>query len=173
MFLLPRKITGPLTIGFCLLISSLQPVLGEEPSGLLNHQGRIAVDGIYFDSTTAGHAGLFKFALVSANGEELYWCNDGSRTTPGQPDDAVELEVTKGLYSLMLGDSTLANMSALPDDLFLGNRAVWLRVWLWVGLRVAVHGRLRTGSGSALDWPIHSPKATQPPPPEVVKENWP
>jgi len=129
MFLLPRKITGPLTIGFCLLISSLQPVLGEEPSGLLNHQGRIAVDGIYFDSTTAGHAGLFKFALVSANGEELYWCNDGSRTTPGQPDDAVELEVTKGLYSLMLGDSTLANMSALPDDLFLGNRAVWLRVW--------------------------------------------
>ena len=129
MFLLPRKITELLTIGFCLLISSLQPVLGVEPSGLLNHQGRIAVDGIYFDSTTAGQLGLFKFALVSANGEELYWCNDGSRETPGEPVNAVELEVTKGLYSLMLGDATLANMSALPDDLFLENRAVWLRVW--------------------------------------------
>ena len=129
MFLLPRRITGPLTIGFCMLISSLQPVLGEAPSGLLSHQGRIAVDGVYFDSTTAGQLGLFKFALVSANGEELYWCNDGSRETPGEPVNAVELEVTKGLYSLMLGDATLANMSALPDDLFLGNRAVWLRVW--------------------------------------------
>ncbi|MDB4658960.1 hypothetical protein OAL53_02275, partial [Akkermansiaceae bacterium] len=129
MFLLPRKITEPLRFGLFLLIFCIQLTLGAAPSGKLNHQGRIAVDGIYFDSTTAGHLGLFKFALVSANGEELYWSNDGSLEAPGEPTNAVELKVTKGLYSLMLGDDTLDNMSALPDDLFVGNRAVWLRVW--------------------------------------------
>ena len=41
---------------------------------------------------------------------------------------AITLMVTKGLYSVLLGDTALANMSAIPAGVFL-NPDVHLRVW--------------------------------------------
>ena len=90
---------------------------------LLNHQGRIAVGTVNFEGT-----GQFKFALVSANGTTTYWSNDGTSTTGDEPTDAVSLTVTKGLYSVLLGDTTLTNMTAIPASIFV-NDDVRLRVW--------------------------------------------
>ncbi len=90
---------------------------------MLNHQGRIAVGGVNFEGT-----GQFKFALVSANGTTTYWSNDGTSTTGDQPTDAVSLTVTKGLYSVLLGDIALTNMTAIPASVF-ANDDVRLRVW--------------------------------------------
>ena len=89
----------------------------------LNHQGRVAVNGVNFDGT-----GQFKFALVNANGSTTYWSNDGSSNAGSQPTSHVTLSVTKGLYSVLLGDTTLTNMTALPSSA-LDHEDVRLRIW--------------------------------------------
>ena len=45
-------------------------VQGAVPQ-LLNHQGRMAVNGVNFEGN-----GQFKFALVSADGLTTYWSNN-------------------------------------------------------------------------------------------------
>ena len=89
----------------------------------LNHQGRVAVNGVNFDGN-----GQFKFALVNANGSTTYWSNDGSSNAGSQPTSHVTLLVTKGLYSVLLGDTTLINMTALAASA-LDHEDVRLRIW--------------------------------------------
>ena len=50
------------TLG-CLCV--LTTALHAQVPNLVNYQGRVAVNGVNFDSTTAGHDGQFKFALVT------------------------------------------------------------------------------------------------------------
>jgi hypothetical protein len=95
---------------------------------LLNHQGRMAVNGVNFEGT-----GQFKFALVDAGATVTYWSNDGTSTAGSQPATAVSLTVTKGLYAVLLGDTSLAHMSALPVTLF-DNADIRLRVWFNDGI---------------------------------------
>ena len=90
---------------------------------VLNHQGRIAVDGVNFNGS-----GLFKFALVNAAGNVTYWSNDGTGAAGSQPSAAVTLTVAKGLYAVLLGDSSLANMGSVPPAVFV-NSEIYLRVW--------------------------------------------
>jgi formylglycine-generating enzyme required for sulfatase activity len=92
---------------------------------IINYQGRVAVGdpAVNFDGS-----GAFKFALVGGAGPSSYWSNDGSSTVGSEPAAAVTLTVTKGLYSVLLGDSTLTNMTAIPHSVF-ANSDVRLRVW--------------------------------------------
>jgi hypothetical protein len=90
---------------------------------LINYQGRVAVGAVNFDG-----GGLFKFALVNADGTTTFWSNDGTSVAGGEPAAAVSLAVSKGLYSVLLGDVSVANMSALPAVAF-QNADVRLRVW--------------------------------------------
>lgn len=90
---------------------------------MINYQGRIAVGGTNFNGT-----GQFEFSLVNSNGTVTFWSNDGTGSGGGQPTTPVSLNVTKGLYSVQLGDTTLANMTAVPAALFT-NTDVRLRVW--------------------------------------------
>ena len=87
-------------------------VLAQVPQ-LLNYQGRVAVAGTNFTGT-----GQFQFALVDANGTTTYWSN-GVGT--------VALAVNKGLYAVLLGDTTVVNMAAIPVSVFT-NSDVRLRV---------------------------------------------
>lgn len=75
----------------------------------LNYQGREAVNGVNFDGN-----GQFKFALVKGNGSVAYCSNDGISSVGLQPTSPVTLPVTKGLNSALLGNTALANMTALP-----------------------------------------------------------
>lgn len=90
---------------------------------LISHQGRIAVNGTNFEG-----AGQFKFVLVNSGGTTTFWSNDNSSTAGSEPAAAVSLTVTKGLFAVLLGDTSLANMSALPTAVF-DNEDVRLRVW--------------------------------------------
>jgi len=96
---------------------------------VLNHQGRIAVGRVNFDGS-----GQFKFALVNANGSISYWSNDGTSTAGAAPTSPVTLAVTKGLYPVLLGDTALASMTALPATA-LDHDDVRLRVWFNDGIR--------------------------------------
>lgn len=57
-----------------------------------------------------------------------FWSNDGTSTAGSQPTSAVPLTVTGGLYSVLLGNPALANMTAVPPSVF-NNPDVRLRVW--------------------------------------------
>ena len=89
----------------------------------INYQGRVVVGTTNFDGS-----GQFRFALVNAAGTTTYWSNDGTSLNGSQPTAAVTLPVTKGLYSVLLGDSSITNMTALPGTVFT-NSDVRLRVW--------------------------------------------
>jgi photosystem II stability/assembly factor-like uncharacterized protein len=105
-----------------LLLGIIAPAHAQVPQ-LINYQGRVAVNGTNFDGS-----GQFKFALVNTGGTTTYWSNDGTGTGGNAPTNAVSLTVTKGLYSVLLGDATLTNMTAVPLSVF-NNSDVRLRVW--------------------------------------------
>lgn len=100
---------------------------------LLNHQGLIAVNGVSFEGN-----GQFKFALVNADATISYWSNDGTSTAGSEPANAVTLAVTKGLYAVLLGDTSLIHMSAVPATVF-NNADVRLRVWFNDGTNGSQH----------------------------------
>lgn len=105
---------------FCYLFVS---AANAQVPSLLSYQGRVAVGTVNFDGS-----GQFKFALVNANGSTSYWSNDGSSAAGSEPTAAVTLNVNKGLYGVLLGDTTLTNMSVIPASVFT-NTDVRLRVW--------------------------------------------
>ncbi len=114
-----RKQLAALAAFFSLLTLALHAQVPQ----VLNYQGRVAVGTVNFDGS-----GAFKFALVNAGGTTTYWSNDGTSAAGSQPTAAVTLTVTKGLYSVLLGDTTLAGMTAIPNSVF-ANADVRLRVW--------------------------------------------
>ena len=103
------------------------PPEGISAPPLINYQGRIAVGipAVNFDGT-----GQFKFALVNGAGNIVFWSNSPDvAPADGVPDTAVPLTVVKGLYSVLLGDTSLgAPMAAIPASALTTND-VRLRVW--------------------------------------------
>ena len=91
--------------------------------GLISHQGKVTVNGTNFNGS-----GQFKFAFVNAAGDTTWWSNDGTGAGGGAPTNAVALPVTRGIFSVNLGDTTLANMTPIPASVF-NNSAVYLRTW--------------------------------------------
>jgi len=100
-----------------MVLASLTLAQAQVP-GLLNYQGAVAVNGTNFTGT--GH---FQFALVDGTGTTTYWSNGVS---------TVNVEVTDGLYTKLLGDT---GMNPIPASVF-ANSDVRLRVWFSDG----VHG---------------------------------
>ena len=118
----PAPIAWYLFALLLLLGAPVGEVKAQVPS-LLNYQGRLLVRGGNFDGP-----GQFKMALVSTTGSNVYWRNAPDTNADGEPDTAVSLPVSKGIYAVALGDTTLTNMSPVPASVFTNN-AVFLRVW--------------------------------------------
>lgn len=97
--------------------------LGAVPY-LITYQGRVVADGVNYTGE-----GQFKFALLSAEGATTYWSNDGTSVAGSPPIQAVSLGVDKGYYAVMLGDTTLANMTMLTPAMLQQTGDVFLRVW--------------------------------------------
>ncbi len=89
---------------------------------VVSYQGQVTVGGSLYTG-----AGYFKFAVIDATPTN-YWYNDGSPLGGAQPAAAVQLTVANGLFNVLLGDTTLTNMTALPASVF-GGADRWLRVW--------------------------------------------
>lgn len=116
----PARIRPPL---LCFALLLVQVSLFAQVPQLLHYQGRVIISNTNFEGT-----GLFKFALVNGAGNVSYWSNDGTSTTGNQPTAGVSLLVAKGLYAVLLGDTNLANMTAVSPAVF-ANADVRLRVW--------------------------------------------
>jgi hypothetical protein len=101
--------------------ASLTP--GGAPT-VVAYQGEVRVSGAPYTGD-----GYFKFAVVDAAGTTTYWSNDGSSTGGSEPTAAVQLTVSEGLFSVLLGDTTLGGMTqALAAGVF-SQPDRYLRVW--------------------------------------------
>src|SRR5688572_25685417 len=92
-------------LGFIVSSGFLGSLAGAQVPQMLNYQGRVAVGGTNFQGS-----GQFKFALVNATGATTFWSNNGSSVGGSEPGAAVALSVASGLYSVLLGDTSLPNM---------------------------------------------------------------
>lgn len=122
---------------FLMLCLLAGPLAAEIPKSI-PHQGRIAVGGVNFDGS-----GQFKFLLFTdpdanhgSGNESPLWSN--SATSPanlGEPGSAVAAPVAKGLYGTWLGDTSIANMAALPPSLEPpAGSQLYLRIWFSNGV---------------------------------------
>ncbi len=112
--------------GRWLPLLALLPLLAPAARGadLLNYQGRVITGQVPFQGS-----GQFKFALMDATGSVRYWTNSADVSpADGVPDQAVSLTVTRGLFSVLLGDSTLPGMAVIPAAAF-DHDDLHLRVW--------------------------------------------
>ena len=91
--------------------------------------GQVAVNGQAFNGQ-----GLFKFALVNADGNATYWSNDGSSANGSEPAAHVSIPVNGGLYSLLLGNTAMAGMGAIDPQVFAQHGDAKLRVWFSDGV---------------------------------------
>ncbi|MEC8420737.1 MAG: kelch repeat-containing protein, partial [Verrucomicrobiota bacterium] len=96
---------------------------------VLNYAGQVAVDGEVFDGN-----GLFKFALVNADGTTTYWSNDGTSVNGSEPQASVAVPVNGGLYSLLLGNTAQQGMGAIDPAVFVKHTDAKLRVWFSDGV---------------------------------------
>jgi hypothetical protein len=73
---------------------------------------------------------LVTIAAPAANiAYTTYWSNDGTSVDGSEPTTAVSVSVNEGLFTVALGDSALANMAAIPADIFATQPDLQLRIW--------------------------------------------
>src|SRR5438093_5999536 len=113
----------PVQFLFVAFSVQLCTALDAQVPQLIDFQGRVAVDGVNFNGT-----GEFKFALVNGDGSATFWSNDGTSVGGSEPTNAVPIAVSQGLYSVLLGNVTLANMTPISVSSFT-NSDVRLRIW--------------------------------------------
>ena len=90
----------------------------------LRYQGQILVAGVPYEGSAR-----FKFALVnSASTPSTWWSHDLSSTNGSEPLSGLTLPVSRGLYSVSLGDSGITGMAGIPVGVFT-NDVIRLRVW--------------------------------------------
>ncbi len=112
-----------LILGSAVMAKFTTSVFATVP-GILNYQGRVTVSNVSHDDP-----GFFKFALVNSAGTETYWSHDDTSENGSEPASSVELTVTKGLFAVNLGDTTIPNMmEPVPAGVF-ENEEVYLNVW--------------------------------------------
>lgn len=90
---------------------------------MFNYQGRVRVQGTAFTGT-----GYFKFAIVSNDGAVTLWSNDGTSADGSEPDVAVAVQVTDGIFDVMIGDPDLG-MQPINRSIFNHPSGIKLRIW--------------------------------------------
>src|SRR5713226_5258910 len=111
-------------LGIILAAIVIAPLLaGAQTPQYISFQGRLTSLGADFTGV-----GQFKFALVNGNGAVTFWSNDGSSLAGSQPALAVSVGATQGLFSVLLGDTSVASMTPISPVVFT-NSDVRLRIW--------------------------------------------
>ena len=104
------------------------PLIAAQSTGgaptVVSYQGRVSISG-----TPYSGSGYFKFAVVDAAGTTSYWSNDGTSSGGSEPTSAVILTVGNGLFTVLLGDTTLANMTRPLTAAAFRSPQRALRVW--------------------------------------------
>ena len=57
------------------------------------------------------------------------WSNDGTSVNGSEPSSAVSVSVSQGLFTVILGNTTLSNMTAIPASVFSSATNLQLMIW--------------------------------------------
>ena len=90
----------------------------------VSYQGKVMLGGLPYTGI-----GYFKFAIVDAGGANSYWSNDGTSASGSEPTSAVQLAVNAGLFTVLLGDTTLTGMTQPLGASVFSSTDCYLRVW--------------------------------------------
>jgi len=69
---------------------------------------------------------LFKFSFINGNGQ-VVWRNDGV-ANDGEPSESIQINVSRGVFSVVLGDDSIVNMAPLNVSIF-NQDNIQVRVW--------------------------------------------
>lgn len=105
---------------FALMLSQI--ALGQD-AVMFNYQGKVKVGGQPFNAT-----GSFKFAILNTSGTVTLWSNDGTSTDAQEPQAAVSIPVSDGVFNVMIGDPT-AGMQTINSTVFNSRTPLKLRTW--------------------------------------------
>ena len=108
-----------LLIMFTVIVASVSVQAGDIPRKI-SYQGYVKENGAAYTGT-----GYFLFAITDSAGTTYHWTNDGD----SPPDSGVPITVIDGVFSLLLGDTSLTNMTTIGTDVFTDNSSAYLRVW--------------------------------------------
>ena len=124
----------PVFLFFALLLAVAQPTAwAQTVPDMLPYTGTIAVK----DTPAFNGSGQFKFAIINGHADCLatpptacasFWSNNDTSANGSEPNAAVSIPVTNGVFAVKLGDTSLTNMSAIPPAVF-DNATTFLRVW--------------------------------------------
>jgi hypothetical protein len=121
-FHLKTNLCSVVTAGLSLAVFSLT----AQVPGILSHQGKLTVNGTNFTGTAE-----FKFALVDVTGAVTYWSDNGTSVGGGVPNDPpLALAVSRGIFSVNLGDTNVPNMTIAVSPAVFTNAGVYLRTWV-------------------------------------------
>jgi hypothetical protein len=91
---------------------------------VVSYQGQVSVSGIAYSGT-----GYFKFAFVDLGGATTSWSNDGTAVDGAEPSNAVAIPVSSGLFEVLLGDTSMPNMTQPLTASVIDRSGCYLRVW--------------------------------------------
>jgi hypothetical protein len=113
-----------LLVGVPMAVPALAPQAPGGAPTVVSYQGEILVGGTPYNGS-----GYFKFAVVNAAGDTSYWSNDGTSSAGSEPTAYVQLVISDGLFSLLLGDTTLGGMTQALSASVFSQPDRYLRVW--------------------------------------------
>ena len=90
----------------------------------VSFQGKVTANGSAYNGV-----GYFKFAVVNAAGDTSYWSNDNTSVAGSAPTAIVPLNVSGGLFTVLLGDTSQSGMSAPLAATVFAAPDRRLRVW--------------------------------------------
>ena len=113
-----------------MLLAACPLSTGIAQNTMFTYQGRVTDNGTNFNGV--GH---FKFALTTSNNATVttFWSNDGTSINGSQPSVPVNANVSNGLFTVVLGDTTLANMTAIGASIF-NQPNLQLQIWFSDGV---------------------------------------
>lgn len=97
------------------------PALAQD-TVMFNYQGRVKVEGRDFDGT-----GQFKFAILSPDKTVTLWSNDSTSNNGGEPTSAVSLEVSDGVFNVLMGANGITD--EINSTIFQSKSPLKLRTW--------------------------------------------
>jgi formylglycine-generating enzyme required for sulfatase activity len=94
------------------------------------------VTAIKVTEAGSGYTGIPMVTIAPAAADisyTTYWSNDGTSSAGSEPAAAVSVDVAEGLFTVVMGDTTVANMTNLNASVFMQSN-LQLRIWFNDGL---------------------------------------
>ena len=122
-------VNGKLTASLCRAVVVFLCFLGIAQSAAADRgislQGRVTTNNVAFTGI-----GKFKFALVEGLSGPVLWTHDGtSNPTTFEPTSFINIPVSRGIYSTILGDRSIPSMTQALDPAIFTRTDIRVRIW--------------------------------------------